>query len=153
MEKKFFNYYFEYGGTVGNLISNSGNYCGIYLIGLPENFKKQPFNECSKLKMWKDRKVSVPIEELTNKWVENTDILYIGKSESKIVKKRIIEHFTFWNGNKTAAYGGRVIGQIPNFENLYVWYLKCEQPKEIEKKLLKMFKNQYGKLPFANYSL
>lgn len=147
---------FEYGGTVGNLIENRGNYTGIYLVTLPENFGKVEFLEHSKLKIWrpnsKHKDPTVSIETLREHWVEDTNILYIGRRVTKPVRKRMIEHFKFWNADDENApgRGGRIIGQIKNWENLEVWYLKCENPIEMEKSLIKEFKERYNKRPFAN---
>ena len=107
----------------------------------------------SKLEVWRDKKVSIPIEELQDKWDEDAEILYIGSSASKFVQKRVQnEHIPFWNGVKsTSAYGGHAIGQIQNFENLEVWYFRCDKPLQMKKELLKEFKKQYGERPFANW--
>ena len=137
---------------MGNLEKDKGNYFGVYLFVLPENFGEVRFGP-SNLMLWRGEKVSVPIEELQEKWVESADILYIGCSASKTVQERVRrDHIPFWKGEKqTPAFGGRVIGQIQNFENLQVWYLRCENPLKMKKDLLKEFKKQNEVLPFANW--
>ena len=150
MIKRFFDRDFEFGGTLRDLNESKGNYYGVYLIALPSDFGKVAFSETAKLEKWRDRKVAVSIDELQNRWLNNADVLYIGKSESKTVYKRVLEHLKFWNGKKVSAFGGRIIGQIKNFENLQVWYMECEDSKKIKKELLCKFKNKYGQLPFAN---
>lgn len=149
MEKEFLNKYFEFGGTIQNIDNHKGIYQGVYIIVIPDNFGKVGFNEFSKLEKWKDKQVAIHIKELKNRWIENAKILYIGKSEIN-VQKRLLQHIKFWNGKNVSAYGGRIIGQIQNFENLEVWYLNCDTPEKTKKILLKTFKNQYGKFPFAN---
>ena len=152
MEKIFLNKEFEFWGTIQNHYANDGNCQGIYIIALPDDFGKVNFNSSSSLDKWKDKNVAVPIEKLHKKWVENTNILYIGKSETNI-SKRLMQHIDFWNGEYVPAYGGRIIGQIENFFDLEVWYFECNNPSQAEKELLKTFKGKYGKLPFANWRL
>ncbi len=153
MKKEFFNQCFEFGGTVGNLHEDKGNYNGIYMIVLPDNFGKIGFEKQSKLKIWRGEEVSVPVETLQEKWVENAEVLYIGKcsSKTKTAKKLVLKHIAFWNGKNVSAYGGKVIGQIQNFDNLQVWYLECDNPSQMKDRLLNAFEEQYGNLPFANW--
>lgn len=150
-EKTFLGKTFKFGGKIGNLSPNLGNYYGVYIFVLPDDFEKVEFNVCSNLKKWKKYTVSVPIEQLQNKWVKNAKILYIGRSTSITMQKCALKHLAFWNGKNVSAYGGRVIGQLKNFEDLEVWYLECDEPAQVKNALLNSFKNTYGKLPFANW--
>lgn len=143
---------FEYGGTVGQLYENKGNYFGVYIVVIPNNFGKICFYEKSNSGCWKGKDPTVSIDILQDKWIDNTNILYIGKSSSKFVKKRMMEHIKFWNGTPISAYGGRIIGQLQNFENLEVWYLKSDNPDKTEKTLIQEFKAKHNnKRPFANW--
>ncbi len=151
--KIFLNESFEFGGTVKHLFRDKGNYAGVYIVVLPNDFIEISFSESCNLSLWRDKVVSVSIEELEDKWVNNCEILYIGKSESKTVNRRMHQHINFWNGKPVAAFGGRIIGQINNYENLEVWFLECDNPKNMEEILIKRFRNKYGKLPFANWRI
>ena len=95
MIKRFFDRDFEFGGTLRVLNESKGNYCGVYLIVLPSDFGKVDFNETANLEIWRDRKVAVSIDELQNRWLNDSDVLYIGKSESKTVYKRVLEHLKY----------------------------------------------------------
>lgn len=161
MKKMFLNNYFESGGTIGDLEENKGNYFGIYILVLPSDFGKIEFSKnhykakCKK--KGKEENLNYPLNDLEQKWVNDAKVLYIGKSESKFVQKRMKEHIRLYtwdenhNGyNNVPARGGRSIGQIQNFKNLEVLYLKTDKPKEKEKELIRLFKEQYNKLPFAN---
>ncbi len=151
MEKEFLNRVFEFGGTLGNLQAEKGNYNGVYIFVRPDDFGKVIFGE-SKLKFWRGYEVSLTTEELQNKWVENANVLYIGKcsSKTKSLQKLVRKHIEFWNGKEVSAYGGKAIGQIQNWKDLQVWYLECADPQQAKTDLLKDFFEKYGKLPFAN---
>ena len=99
---------------------------------------------------FKGKDPTVKIEKLKQKLSVEADILYLGKSEDS-VEKRMQQHIEFWNGKPIAAWGGRSIAQIKNYEDLEVWYLPCDNHKEMESTLLREFERQYKKLPFANW--
>lgn len=151
---EFLEKIFNYGGTIGELSQeqNNGNYKGVYIIVRPDSFHKIDFAENSPAGWFKGKNPTVSIEQLKAKWTDDTNILYIGKSETS-VKRRMQQHVRFWNGESVAAWGGRSIAQIQGFEDLEVWYLPCENPSETEKALLNRFKDQYQKLPFANWKI
>lgn len=151
---EFFGKIFNYGGTIGELgqEQDNGDYKGVYIIARPDSFQKIGFEEHSPAGWFKGKDPTVPIATLKDKWVDNANILYIGKHE-KSVRKRMQQHIDFYNGKPIAAWGGRIISQIINFEDLEVWYLSCENPTKMEKALLNEFKTQYKKLPFANWKL
>ena len=152
---------FEFGGTIENLKNNNGKYKGAYIIVKPNNFDKIKFNEnhykakCKRKD--KEENLNFTLKDLEQKWVNNAEVLYIGKSESKTVQERMIEHIKLYtwdeehNGyNNVPARGGRSIGQIQNFKKLEVWYLESKNPNRTEKELINLFEMQYAKLPFAN---
>ncbi len=158
---KFLDREFEYGGTIEHLDKTKGNYEGVYIIVQPKTFGKVVFNEnhykakCKRKDNEED--LNYTLKDLERKWVNDAEVLYIGKSESKTVQKLMIKHIKLYswddehNGyNNVPARGGRSIGQIQNYEKLEVWYLKCDNPTEMKEKLLQDFKKQYKKLPFAN---
>ena len=152
---------FEYGGTLGNLKQDKGNYLGVYIIVLPNDFGEIGFDEnyykTKYRKNGNEKDLNYPLYDLKQKLVNNSNILYIGKSKSKTMQKRMIEHIKLYTWdenndgyNNVPARGGRSIGQIRNFKNLEVWYLESNNPDKTEKELLDLFQKQYKKLPFAN---
>ena len=155
MEKKFLDINFKFCGKIGTikepLDETKANYCGVYMFVLPDDFGKIEFKEHSTSGRWKGKNPDVSIEELKCNWVTDAKILYIGKSSSKPVRERIEnEHKRFWNEENVPGWGGRYIGQLQNYEKLEVWSLECDNSGEVKDKLLKDFKKQYKKLPFAN---
>lgn len=141
---------FEFGGTIGKLAPDKGAYKGVYIIVLPKSFQEVCFNERSNAGSLEDKDPTIAVDISKKKWVDEAEILYIGKHETS-VKNRMRQHFDFWNGKAVPAWGGRIIAQIRNFENLEVWYLSCDNPQDMERTLLKEFETQYKKLPFANW--
>ncbi len=149
-KRTFLNNEFEYAGTIGNLEHDKGNFKGIYIIVRPEKMQDIHIIPTSNAGKFKGKDPTVKIEKLKQKLLNEAEILYLGKSEDS-VEKRMQQHIEFWNGKPIAAWGGRSIAQIRNFENLDVWYLPCDNPREMESALLNDFETKYKQLPFANW--
>ena len=122
---------------------------GVYLIAQKSHFQSPNFVHPSHAGWFRGEDPTLTIEYLKNKWVENASILYIGRSCGSL-RKRINNHIDFWNGKPCAAWGGRTIAQIEDYENLEIWYMECDNPKEKEKELINAFCEKHGALPFAN---
>ena len=159
MREEFLGKNFEYGGKIGDLIESAGDYKGVYIIVKPKEFKETGFNENHYIAKHNGKNLNYSLDDLKEKWIKNVDVLYIGKSQ-KTVKERMLEHIEFYNwdknnkgDNNVRARGGRSIGQINNYDDLEVWYLKCDNPDIAEKDMLQLFRNRYKKLPFANRRL
>ena len=149
-KRMFLNKQFEYAGTIGKLDSDRGNFKGIYIIVRPEKMQDILLEQTSNAGKYKGKDPTVNIEKLKQKLLVQADILYLGKSEGS-VEKRMQQHIEFWNGKPISAWGGRSIAQIQHFEDLEVWYLPCDNPKEMESALLNDFETKYNQLPFANW--
>lgn len=105
---------------------------------------------------FKGRNPNVPINTLKENWVSNTSVIYIGKAGSitgsATLKSRLKQYFRFGQGKPVGHWGGRLIWQIKNSENLILCWktLKNEEPRTIESELIQQFVSKYGKRPFAN---
>ena len=105
---------------------------------------------------FKGKNPTVSINKLSEKWVDNTPILYIGKAggfkSNATLKKRIKQYIQFGNGQPVGHWGGRLIWQIKENRELLIAYksLSDIDPREYEKTLITKFFENYGKLPFAN---
>lgn len=150
MSKVFFGRIFELAGTIGTLDCDRDDYKGVYIIVCPNDLQKIYFNKCSNAGKFKGKDPTVSIDILKQKWVNDEEVLYIGKSETG-VGKRMRRHIDFWKGKPVAAWGGRIIAQIQNYDNLEVWYSACDNPKQAERELLDKFYDKHTKLPFANF--
>ena len=104
---------------------------------------------------FKGKDPNVDILTLKEKYVKSL-VVYIGKAGSSSSKatlfSRLGQYLNFGLTKNIGHYGGRYIWQIKKHANLLVCWkaLNAEEPIHIEKELLSFFKEEYGKLPFAN---
>jgi hypothetical protein len=97
---------------------------------------------------------NVPIETLEESWIPESCVLYIGKAGGKKgLKERLRAYVGFGNGKSYSHWGGRYIWQLRERGELLIYWkeLPNEEPRDVEKLLLREFENKYdGRLPFAN---
>ena len=145
---------FEKVTDLGNACANVPKEAGVYMILLPGDTEQPAF--CVPGKGASANKIKPQsIEELKNRWVPGTRIVYIGKAGGPkyktTLKARLQAYMRFGNDIKAAHRGGRSIWQLKNIDDcLVVWRVAPEDPKGCESCLLKKFKAIYKKLPFAN---
>ena len=156
---------------------------GIYFVIYPYFWPEYDFLEKGTGGFFKGRDPNIPIvlpdidlnmendlinwiitktETLFGNWVEDADILYIGRAggtfrSGKIsnsnLKERIIKLFQFGNGKNVGHWGGRYLWQHSESYDFRVYWYECndnENPIDLERKLLNEFIIEYKKLPFAN---
>lgn len=111
---------------------------------------------------FKERDPNVPNSVLQSNWVENANILYIGKAggiskngteSSSTLRRRLNTYFKFGQGEPVGHWGGRLIWQLKNSDKLLFYWRACredENPVELEHQLIAEFKKYFGKKPFAN---
>ena len=106
---------------------------------------------------FKDKDPNVPVSELENNWVDDTDIVYIGKAGSltgsATLRSRLNQYMKFGQGNKIGHWGGRYIWQLADSKSLTVCWLPTpdQDPEDVEKNLIQDFKLAHcGNRPFAN---
>ena len=99
---------------------------------------------------------NISLAELENNWVDNTVVIYIGKAgkdgTSATLQSRLKQYFRFGQGKNVGHRGGRLIWQLKNSADLIVCWktLPDEDPRTIEKELIKQFLERFSKRPFAN---
>lgn len=140
-----------------SLISDiKGVYFILYLDNEPANFLPNGTGG-----YFKGRNPNVSIAELKSNWVYNTIVVYIGKGgglnqkgiEGKeTLRSRLKKYFSFGKGKNVGHFGGRYIWQLANSTELVVCWNPTPNidPAIIETNLIKEFKRQNGKRPFAN---
>lgn len=127
---------------------------GVYII-YSENINPN-FEEVGTGGFFKQKNPNVSIEILQQNWVNQSNILYIGKAGSltgsATLYSRLKQYFDFGNGKSVGHYGGRYIWQIKKPYQLKVCWLPTpnHDPREVEKQLIKQFITQFGQRPFAN---
>ena len=97
---------------------------------------------------FKGRNPTLPIERLTTEWVRETPAVYVGSAGN--LRRRIDELVRFGRGEPIGHWGGRVLWQIADHDELVVAWQIAEDPVGREAALLTAFREQHGRLPFAN---
>lgn len=128
---------------------------GIYLV-LNPNFKKAEYLQIGSGGHFKGKNPNVIIDELKSNWVENSLVVYIGKAGSDTSKAtlntRLKQYFGFGQGKNIGHWGGRLIWQLKNSNDLIVCWkpLLNDDPRTTENTLIKKFVSEFSKRPFAN---
>lgn len=134
---------------------------GVYFVVYPYGWPEGLLLTTGSGGYFKGKNPNVPIEELWSNWVEDADILYIGKAGGikengniikSTLKKRIIELLRFGNGKNIGHWGGRYLWQHEYSADFRVYWYSCsdENPVALEKELIDDFRKIYNKRPFAN---
>lgn len=128
---------------------------GVYLVLHPDP-EKISFVYPGTGGFFKQKDPNLEISELVSKWVRNSIVVYIGKAGSltgaATLNSRLRQYLRFGQGKAVGHYGGRLIWQIKNSQDLIICWktLNGEEPRSIESMIIADFVRQFGKLPFAN---
>lgn len=108
------------------------------------------FSETSCGGWFKGRDPTVTSEQLSANWVDGAEVLYIGKADN--LRRRLREFADFGLGKPIGHWGGRLIWQLADVDTLVVaWRPTPDRVAlEVEAELIRSFRNEYGKPPFAN---
>lgn len=122
---------------------------GVYLVVAPEGFEARFLRESSGGR-FKGREPSVPVEKLHACWVPESSVLYIGKATR--LQTRIKQYLRFGAGQRAPHWGGRHIWQLDHAQELLFYWkpTPADDPRDVERSVLALFREQYGRLPFAN---
>ena len=121
---------------------------GVYLV-LKTDVKPVQFLTIGSGGHFKGKNPNISIDELKANWVENTKVVYIGKATS--LKSRLRQYFRFGQSKNIGHYGGRLIWQLNNSEDLVIcWKTTTTDPREFEAELIRKFVTNYKNRPFAN---
>jgi hypothetical protein len=128
---------------------------GVYLVLYLEN-KFPEFLSVGTGGFFKGKDPNVSLTFLENNWVKDTIVLYIGKAgkdgSSATIKSRLKQYLGFGKGGNIGHYGGRLIWQFKNSNDLIVCWkaLPKEDPRIVESNLIREFYSIYSQRPFAN---
>ena len=152
---------------------------GVYIVSLSSDpnenitMKLPPFNIVL-LKEWIEKReyfildgakcyandVSSITNRLSKFWISDENILYIGKASN--LHERIGAFYRHKVGKRSPHAGGHWIKVLKNLEELFLYYIECDNCIEVEKKMFSVFGKQISKeskqilfdknilLPFAN---
>ena len=145
--------------TINELCKNINivpTYGGVYVV-LRTKENKPVFLEKGTGGFFKGKDPNVAISDLEDKWIEGTNIIYIGKangSKKRGLRKRLYEYMCFGQGEDVGHYGGRYIWQLEDASDLVVcWKQVDSDTEQVEKQMILTFEEEYGKYPFANLRL
>jgi hypothetical protein len=106
---------------------------------------------------FKGKDPTVSRSELQDLWVQGAAVVYIGKANHGVTKrrglrKRLQEFGDFGAGHPAAHSGGQRIWQLSDSAELLVGWkqLPDEDVVSTERRLLDAFSRRHGRLPFAN---
>ncbi len=121
---------------------------GVYLVLNVDN-KPGEFLTVGSGGHFKGKDPNISLADLKSNWVDNTNVVYIGKATS--LRSRLRQYFSFGQGKNIGHYGGRLIWQIKYSKDLVVcWKSLTTDPREFEADLIQQFVKTYGCRPFAN---
>jgi hypothetical protein len=123
---------------------------GLYIVLLPTGSVPE-FLEKSIGGWFKQKDPSVSIAFLKENWVPETSTIYVGKAD--VLQRRIKQFSDFGTGKPIAHWGGRLIWQLRDSENLIIAWKELHSGSEAlqaEAELLNEFTSVHSRLPFAN---
>ena len=99
---------------------------------------------------FKDRDPTVPHDNLVANWVEDAEVVYIGKANN--LRRRLREFAKFGAGHKIGHWGGRLIWQLGESSRLLVAWKETPgfDPVAVETDMIAQFRGAYGQPPLAN---
>jgi hypothetical protein len=129
---------------------------GVYVVVLSERAGRPAFLPASPAGRFKGKDPSVPLSRLEAKWVDGTEVVYIGKAAGgrgggRGLRKRLDEYRRFGAGEPAPHWGGRLVWQLASSGELLVWWRPVADPEGEERRMLAEFHAEHGgRLPFAN---
>jgi predicted RNase H-like HicB family nuclease len=147
-----FEGFVTFGELRGDAINDIPECGGVYVV-LYEGEHRPNFLDASVGGWFKGKNPSVDKNLLVKKWVDGTNVVYIGKASSTVgLRKRLKQYRDFGDGRRVGHKGGRYIWQIEGCDDLIVaWKCATEVTAEqLEAQLQNEFCDLYGQLPFAN---
>jgi hypothetical protein len=129
---------------------------GIYAVLKPEGFERF-FLAKSVGGQFKKRDPSLLQAALEKEWIEDADVLYIGKAGpgstgNRGLRRRIQEFVDFGRGKPVGHWGGRLLWQLAESQSLVIAWkeLAAAEVNSAEAAYQADFVSLYGRLPFAN---
>jgi len=116
-----------------------------YTMEKPVNFAEQCCGG-----WFKGKNPTVTQDSLIANWVDDAEVVYIGKADQ--LMRRLRQFADFGAGKPVGHWGGRLIWQLANIDRLLVAWKETpdRNPIEVEADLISEFRQAYGKPPFAN---
>lgn len=122
---------------------------GVYVVSY-EGPQPTRFLDESPAGRFKGRDPAVDPISLIANWVEDAEVVYIGKADQ--LRRRIRQFADFGSGKPSGHWGGRLIWQLAETDQLRIAWKETPDrvPVEVEGEMIAAFRRGYGKPPFAN---
>jgi len=100
-----------------------------------------------------------PVEKLASKWVNGTEVLYIGLAGSRSPRslrqrlRELLRHAKGKISTNGPHKGGEILWQVVGWERFFLWAKPTDPPPEPrteELRLMHEFEALHGRLPFGN---
>lgn len=150
--------------------------CGFYFVGslreiranpdLPKDLKRQGIYAVVSKKSYTPRYIDsntiqrsnnvrgeiLPQEQLQNRWVSGTRVLYIGQSGKSIGEKlrKLVMHMQGYTTTRGPHIDGETLFHLKDHQYFMVYVLPIQRPKEVQSFLIREFKEEFESVPFAN---
>lgn len=122
---------------------------GIYRVVVPHGLKPT-FLQRGSAGRFQDRDPNVPIDVLEARWwVPETGEIYVGRARQSL-RRRVWQMLRFGRGHAAPHWGGRLIWQLAETDDLIVAWRAVDDPVAEERRILSDLRARYGRLPFAN---
>jgi hypothetical protein len=115
--------------------------CGVYVL-LREGPAPPRFSGRSKAGWFKGLDPSYPAEVVTNAWVPNAKIVYVGKAAGKKgLRERVRQLIDFGFGKAVSHRGGRLLWHLEDHRELKLLWMECprEFADDLETQLIARF--------------
>lgn len=130
---------------------------GVYVV-LRETTDTPVFRTASIGGHFKSQDPTVSEQVLIENWVNSATVVYIGKaggtSSSATLQSRLRQYMSFGCGKPVHHWGGRLIWQLADCDNLLVAWkpLDTQEPRKTEQEMISDFVKMHAARPFANLS-
>lgn len=130
---------------------------GVYVV-LMESVDEPVFRMASIGGHFKGKDPTVPEQVLMANWVEDAIVVYIGKAggtaSKATLQSRLRQYMAFGCGKPVGHWGGRLIWQLANCDDLLVAWkpLVDQEPRKVEQEMIADFVLLHAAMPFANLS-
>lgn len=122
---------------------------GIYRVLVPHGLKPT-FLQRGSAGRFQDRDPNVPVDVLQARWwVPETGEIYVGRARQSL-RRRVWQMLRFGRGHAAPHWGGRLIWQLGETDDLIVAWRAVDDPVAEERRILSDLRARYGRLPFAN---
>jgi hypothetical protein len=129
---------------------------GVFAVLRAEGFRPQ-YLARSTAGVFKKKDPTLPADAIAAEWVPDADVLYVGKAGpgskgNRGLRRQIQEFLDFGRGKPPGHWDGRLIWQLAGTASLIIAWkeLPAEQLAAAEAAYHAGFREEYGRLPFAN---